>query len=360
MTLLDAAVVGCGRMGAFTSAAVQKFAPSCWRPLAHAEAIRSHPALRLAALADNEPQALDRAALHYGIERRYLDPRRLFDEVRPALAGIATRTIGRAAILTHAVAAGTRALHIEKPLCNTMAELSQLESLFDRDDVFATYGTIRRLLRPYRGAFAGAASGRWGELREVQVNLGRGALYWTHPHSVDLLLAATAGRDVQAVQARLSGVERGAHALEIDSDPVIESASVWFDGGIEGRITRSPGSDLVLACADAQIAVEADGRSASLYAPEGDDPYPTRRPLACDGVPDGPGGTLAPLSQLVACLQGNAAAQAANATVRNDILRGQRILFAFVQSHAQGGRAVTLDDVDPGWAVLARSGNRYA
>ncbi len=358
--MIDAAVIGCGRMGAFTSDAVRRFAPPCWLPLAHAEAIRNHPALRLAALADTQADALERAAAHYGVAHTYLDPRRMIDDVRPSLAGIATRTIGRADILAHAVAAGTRALHVEKPLCNSMRELGALEALFAPEDVFITYGTIRRLLAPYRAAIEAVQSGRWGDLLEVQVNLGRGALYWTHPHSVDLLLYAAGGRAVESVSARLSGVEHGSHALEVESDPVVESASVWFTGGVEGRITRSPGSDLVLSCTGGQIAVEADGRTVTSYAPEGDDPYSVRRTLGSALTPDAPGGTLAPVSQLVACLQGDAAALTANAALKQDILLGQRILFAMVQSHAQAGRAVVPSEVDPGWSVLARSGTRFA
>lgn len=358
--MLDAVVIGCGRMGAFTSTSVQRFAPPCWLPLAHAEAIRSHPALRLAALCDTQADALQRAAGHYGIARTFLDPRHLFDKVRPALAGVATRTIGRADILAHAVAAGTRALHVEKPLCNSMAELAQLETLFGRSDLFVTYGAIRRSLAPYRAALGHVASGRWGEMLEVQINLGRSALYWTHPHSVDLLLFAAGDRAVEAVSARLSSVARGTHSMEVASDPVVESASVWFAGGVEGRITRSPGCDLALACESGVVLVEADGRTVLAYASDGDDPYPTRRALPVDDAASAPGGTLAPISQLVACLQGDTAAMAANALLKRDILRGQRVLFAMVQSHAQGGRPVALSEVDPGWSVLARSGTRYA
>jgi predicted dehydrogenase len=356
--ILDAAVVGCGRMGAFTSEPVRRFAPPCWLPLAHAEAIRSHPGLRLTALSDTQADALARAAAHYGVQHTFLDPLRLFDELRPALACIATRTIARADIVAHAVASGTRALHVEKPLCNSMRELAMLETLFERSDVFITYGAVRRALAPYRAALEQVRSGRWGDLLEVQVNLGHGALFWAHPHSVDLLLFACAGRDIEAVSARLSGVEQGVNSMEVVSDPLIESASLWFAGGVEGRITRSPGCDLVMACRAGAVLVEGDGRSVIVYAPEGDDPYPTRRVLPV--LESGRGGSLAPIAQLVDCLQGDAAAVAANTSLKRDILRGQRVLFAMVQSHAQGGRPVALTEVDPQWSVLARSGSRYA
>jgi scyllo-inositol 2-dehydrogenase (NAD+) len=355
---IDAAVIGCGRMGAFTSPAVQRFAPPCWLPLAHAEAIRRHPSLVLRALSDVDPAALRRAAEAYKVARTFEDPNRMIDEVRPGLLGVATRTIGRAEILLRGVACGVRAFHVEKPLCNSMRELLEVEEAFVLGDRFLSYGTIRRFLSPYRQAVEIARSGQYGALLEVQVNLGRGALYWTHPHSVDLLLYATGGAAVESVSARLSNVVAGETACIIESDPVVESATVLFEGGIEGRITRMPGCDLVLACEQGQVIVEADGRDVVTYAPAGDDAYCGRVPVAVGH--SAPSGTLAPVSHLVQCLQGDPAAVRLNESTRNDVFVGQRILFGLLQSHVRGGRPVALAELADDWVILARSGGRHA
>ena len=44
------AVVGCGRMGAFPSDVIRRFAPACWLPLGHCEAMSAHPDIELKAL----------------------------------------------------------------------------------------------------------------------------------------------------------------------------------------------------------------------------------------------------------------------------------------------------------------------
>lgn len=356
--MFDAAVIGCGRMGAFTSPSVQRFAPQCWMPLAHAEAIRSHPNLALQALADVDPAMLARAAEVYGVSRTYADSSLLLDEVQPALVCVATRTVGRAAIIERALKAGVHALHVEKPLCNSMRELRALEELFATGDRFLTYGTIRRFLRPYQAAVEYVRSGCLGALLEVQVNMGRGALYWTHPHSVDLLLFVTGGTPVASVSARFSNVLHGDTAFIVDSDPVIESATVLFADGVEGRITRMPGCDLVLACEHGQVVVEADGRSVQLYAPGEGEAYCQRAeiPLAASA----PGGTLAPVSHLVQCLVGDPGAIELNATTRRDTWLGQKILFGLVQSHFADGRPVAMDEVHDDWIVWGRSGGRHA
>jgi predicted dehydrogenase len=354
----DAVVIGCGRMGAFTSPGVRQYAPPCWLPLAHAEAIRAHPALSLVGLADVDAGTLARAAAEYGVQRTYADPSRLFDELRPALAGVATRTVGRAAIIEHALVRGTRALHVEKPLCNSMRELAGLQRAFAGDGRFLTYGTVRRFLAPYRAAVEYVRSGRLGALLEVQVNLGRGPLYWTHPHSVDLLLFATGGTPVRSVSARLSNVVAGVSPSVVESDPVIESATLLFADGVEGRITRTPGCDLVLACEQGQVVVEADGRSLQSYAPADGDAYCRHADLPVPA--GGEGGTLAPFAELVRCLQGDAAAVARNAELRRDIWLGQKILFGLVQSHQAQGHPVPLDEIRDDWVIWARSGGRHA
>lgn len=358
-TWLDAGVIGCGRMGAFTSAALRKFAPPFWLPLSHAEGIAAHPRLRLAALCDNQAEAIARAAVAYGVSANFSDYRRLIKEVRPALLGIATRTIGRAEIIAEAVAGGTHALHIEKPLCNSMNELVSLEILLTPDDVFFTFGAIRRLLYPYKAARDFVSSGALGALLEVQVNMGRGRLYWTHPHAVDAILFAAGDRSVQSVTARLANVEYGRTRHEIITDPWVESATVLFEDGVEGHITRSPGSDIIFSCERGSLAIEADGKDLWLYEVRGDDPYPRRHAWPIEANHN-PGGILAALCLLVNCLAGDPVAVVANRTIKRDVFRGQRLLFAIAQSAAEDGRSVRPEETDPDWVIWARSGSAFA
>jgi scyllo-inositol 2-dehydrogenase (NAD+) len=348
-------------MGAFTSDLIRSHAPDCWFPLNHAEAMRQHPRLRLRALCDVDNEALARAAWAHGVAATYTDLRRLLQEVRPCLLGIATRTIGRADAIQDAVAQGVQALHVEKPLCNSMRELAALESTFERSGVFVTYGTLRRHLAPFQAARALAESGRYGPLREIRVNLGSGTLFWTHPHSVDLLLYGAGNRPVAGAQARLAEVSTPASRWDVLSDPRVLSAAIHFKDGVVGHITQALGSDFVLSCAEAEITVRADGGAIEIYAAPPGAIYPRTAPLAdVAATPAGPTGSLAPISQLVACLDHDSAAIAANAVVKRDLLLGQRILFAMLQSHLMGSRIVEPAAVDEAIFVRAQSGGRHA
>ncbi|MBA2919765.1 hypothetical protein GON01_08675 [Sphingomonas sp. MAH-20] len=357
--MIKAAVIGCGRMGAFTSESVKRSAPPCWFPLAHAEAMAAHPAVDLAALCDPDPAQLERARAAYGVQAGLADYHTVLSTIRPALVGIATRTPGRARIIEECIAAGTRALHVEKPLCNTVAELDALASLFERPDIHVSYGAIRRLFRIYHYARELAGSGQFGRLLDIRVSMGAGALYWTHPHSVDLILWAAGDRRVTGVQARLANVELGGITSHVVSDPVIEGASIWFDDGTVGHIGRAIGADLVLSCEAGEVAVVNDGDSISISTSPTNGPYPKRSILEwqAEQVPEG---TYAAIDQLVRCLAGEAEAQTINATIKRDIIVGQRILFAFVQSHLEKSRLISLQEVNPSMRIDARSGLRAA
>lgn len=358
--MIKAAVVGCGRMGAFTSEGVRRWAPECWFPLAHAEAIAAHPGLELAGLCDASADNLARAQAAYGDIPGFGDVQTLAAEVQPALVGIATRTIGRAEIIETLFAAGTRAFHIEKPLCNSVAELRRLQPIFARDDLFATYGTVRRFFHLTRVARDLVRSGRFGKLIEIRANMGRGALYWVHPHSIDWILFAAEGRKVVQVQARLGEIETGDRATEIVNDPTLLAASIWFEDGVAGHISRGPGLDLVLSCEAGEVIVRSDGRGIDIAESRSGDPYYTREAYTDAPRPSNPQGALGPVSELAACLSGDAAAITANGVNKRDIILGQTIAFAFAQSHLEGSRPVRLDEVDETMRILARTGGNYA
>lgn len=358
--MIKAAVVGCGRMGAFTSEGVKRWAAECWFPLAHAEAIAAHSDLELAGLCDASPDNLARAQAAYGNPPGFADVEALAAQVRPALVGIATRTIGRADIIETLYEAGTRAFHIEKPLCNSVEELQRLEAIFARDDVFVTYGTVRRFFHICEQARALVRFGRFGPLREIRANMGAGALYWVHPHSIDWILFAAEGRAVTGVQSRMGEIEAGERTGDVMNDPIVESASIWFDDGIAGHIGRGPGLDLVLSCEAGEVIVRSDGRCLEIAESRDGDPYFTRERWPHPPEGQGPQGALGPIAQLAACLAGDAQAIAANRIAKNDIIRGQGIAFAMVQSHREGSRIVEPGAVDPAIRVFARTNGNFA
>lgn len=358
METLKSAVIGCGRMGAFTSESVKQYAPKCYFPLSHAEAIRAHPRLELTAMVDSEALTLRRAADYYQVGKRYTDTQQMLEHEKPLLVGIATRAYGRANIIESLANRGVKAIHTEKPLCNSMFELNRLIDTFRNDNLFVTWGAIRRFLNVYQHAVELANSGVYGNLLEVRVNMGSSPLYWTHPHSIDLILFSAKDRTIDRVQARLSALENTAVRTRVENDPRIIAATIYFKEGLTAHITQALGVDFVLTCEHAEITVRADGHALDIYSgTQGE--YPKFMPLA---IPESnlPGGSLGPISQLVNCLDGNVISIKENYMVKQSILNSQLVAFAMLQSHLEGSKPVLLNSLDPNLEILAISNGNYA
>lgn len=340
-------------MGAFTSDSVLKYAPDCCFPLNHAEAISAHSRLHLNSLCDLNTTALLNAAKKFNIKSKYSDPFKLISTENPDLLCLATRTLGRTEIILHAIDAGICAIHSEKPLCNSVSELDNLTEAIESSNIFFTWGAIRRFFGVYRQALTLANSGQYGKLREVRINMGSASMFWTHPHSIDLLLFAAGDRRIKGVQARLENVVSTGSLVEIDSDPKIIAASVYFEDNFSGHITQGIGCDFILSCENGEIMVRADGAGLELYSCL-DSIYPKRSELEIATHAD-PSGTLGPISQLVSCLDGDLVSQKNNKKLKRDILSAQRIAFAMLQSHLEGSRINSLTSIDPKMVIKANT-----
>ena len=136
-------------------------------------------------------------------------------------------------------------------------------------------------------------------------------------------------------------------------------AEGWFADGVAGHVSRASGHTVILSCGEAEIAVENDGQCISILARRGADPYLYRMPPQEDRSMAAQG-TLAPISHLVRCMAGDAGQMAENAWLKTQIIQGQQILFAMVQSHIEDSKLIRAEDIDPGMSILAKSGGHYA
>jgi scyllo-inositol 2-dehydrogenase (NAD+) len=346
---VSGAVVGCGRMGAQGSEFARRFAPACWIPLSHGEAMASHERVSLRAVCDLDPAALAQASARFGVSA-YSDFRRMVDEIAPGILGIATRTPERPEIIRYALENGVRALHIEKPLCNSVAQLLELEARLLASPALCTYGTLRRYFPLFRRARELVTSGEFGRLRQIQVCFGAAPLLWTHPHSIDVILFMAGDARVRRVTAQFDAGDWTAHGMSIDGDPIIRAACIEFENGLSGLIGQNGGWDVLLSCSEGTIAIEADGHRVRARRATAEGPYWSDVAVRMgEQSAAGHGGTMLALDRL---LQGMHDKQA--------ILAGQRVLFACAQSHLQGGAGVNPEQLHTDVAVNGRTNDRYA
>lgn len=334
------AIVGCGRMGAFTSEGVLRHAPKCWFPLSHSESVSAHGGMTIIALADTDYETLQKAAKCYGVKRTYSDLSRLLSENSLDLLCLATRTPGRADLIAMAYQNGVRAIHAEKPLCNSTQELYELSSLFEKEDFYFTWGAIRRYLQAYRQALDLVNSLEYGNLLEIRVNFGSSPLCWTHAHAFDLFTFIAQDRKLQSLHAKLRAYQTTpGKALCIETDPIIEYCVMEFEDGVNGFISQSPGADLVLTCERGEISVIDDG-AAMVIRDCRREVYPKLVMLPITPTL-APTGTLAPISLLSDCIDGDHNSILINQKIKRDIIQSQWMIFATILSHAEGGMKIT-------------------
>lgn len=354
---LRVATIGCGRMGASVRPEVERWAPAHLRDTTHLSAVRALGIAQSLAAADLSLELLDAAKENFALDACYTDYNQMLTDFAPELLTIATRTPLKAGILDEAIGQGIRAIHVEKPLCNTEAERRHLADLFATPDLFVSSGCLRRYAAPYLAArdwFAGDSN---GAAQDISLSLGRAPLAWTQFHAVDLALFFAGAREVTYVQASLHDVVWDGDIVV--NDPVVQSIVIGFDDGLVARIGQGCGAFSCLSKAQGQYDLFSDGHQVLHAAkPASENPYLRKTESAVDnGVFSG---TQAPIAQIAAALQGDTDCRVETHRNMVDFLRAQHVCFAALVSDAQGGRRTALNDVPDNFGFLGKTGDLFA
>jgi len=349
--MIRAATVGCGRMGAFHSLVVERYAPSFWMPISHLGAISALPGFVASACCDVNPEAVARAQALHGVDAGFVQSDEMLRQVPLDLLTIATRTPEKRALLEAAIARGLRHFHVEKPLVNSVVDLLALEDLFARTGSLMTYGAIRRYLPPYRQAAADLAAASGIGPLHIGIEMGRSPLMWTLIHGIDLILFLADNARPIWVQGWFEGVELVDGCPDhVRNDPNLLAGTILFDDGTVGHIGAAGGDGVTLAGGSRRIEILSDGHQMFEVGAEESNPYPVRRARTVPAS-DGPGGTAAALDLLAGALRGVLQATTVVEKSTRDVFLGMRIMFGLLASHLDGGRRVAIDALPSGLRI---------
>ena len=329
MRIYRAALVGCGRMGAFIDNEVAGRATTVL-PYSHAAGYEACARTDLVAGADTRRDVLDRFGDRYGVapRHRYTDYRELIRNEQPEILSIATQPHHRAEVALFAIEHGVRALYLEKPLCASMAEADALRTAAERKNVVVNMGTNRRWHPGFAAVRAAIASGEFGQLVTL-ATFHRATLFNTDSHWIDTLCLLNGDAPVDWVQAYMPDGDQAIVGDRVIADPYCQG-TIAFANGVLAHLVATPGApthhayceqaELVATASDARFEVRRDGEAT--------------RPL--DYAPAS--STLRLIDDLVQALdtgelpRGGIAAAYANT----------ELLFALLESHRQGGIRVSL------------------
>jgi scyllo-inositol 2-dehydrogenase (NAD+) len=356
---LRVATIGCGRMGAQTSPNMRSFAPSHLRILSHLEAVRSLGMASALAASDISVEALAQAKEKFELDFVTTDYHDLIDKFRPDILTVATRTPEKASIIAAAAQGRVRALHIEKPLCNSAAELLEIERLANEHGLLITSGCLRRYLSPFQGAERLFERHGLGQIGHVNIGMGKASLMWTQFHAIDLVLHYAGGRKLGWVQGNLGPLAWTNGNTVVQNDPLLISATLAFEGDFSGTIGQTAGNTTTLSSALGQLEIFADGRAiflAKRMDPE--DPYLSKEPIKLDSGELS--GTQAPLWLLAKALGGDKRSVDLVAAASADFLTAQSVALALIESHRQNGRRVEMSNFASQLTILGMTDGRYA
>lgn len=348
--VLIVAVIGCGRMGAFTRPELRARIGAQWLPLNHAEGVLATEGLRLVACCDIDETAALRAAERYGMPAAFTNLQEMLKSVRPDIVTIATRTPTRTDIIEAVCAAGVKGIYAEKPLSQNVASARHCAAVMDACGVAFSYGTQRRYMPIFRQARDIVASGELGDIVKIEVHHGRGALLWSHPHAVDILSFFASDRPIDLVQADLTIPEGSVRPNLIDADPIVNRATMTFREGPTGVITSNTGMSVVISATGGILAVRDDGtwleerptRAPGTARPGGPKVIEPRGPITS--------GLVVALSELRDAIR----LGTPPSLTPSQVAEQQAALFGFAASHLAGGTQVRPDAVEPDLTITGR------
>lgn len=355
MVKIRASVIGCGRMGAFTSQQVKSHAPKCWFPLSHIEAIKINNDLKIEAVCDKSKEALDKVKKKFKIQNCYRSFGQMIKNHTNEIICIATRTNEKLNIVKLATKKGVKYFHIEKPLCNSTDELRQYKRLAKFGSVF-TYGAIRRYMKPYLDAKRIIDCQKLGKLMHIDVNFGYSQLYWTHPHSVDLILFFMNDEMPIYSQAYFNKVRalKKKNEIIVNNDPYVESALFIFKGNIVGNINNHGNCDVELHCEKGTIIVESDGARLLIKKKISGHPYKYKtKKITYNSV--SPQGTSIPIRILSQIIKNRI-----KSYNMNHIFTGQQLLFSLIVSHINRNKLISPSKIKEKISIKGITNNNYA
>lgn len=333
MHIYRAALVGCGRMGAFIDNEVAGRTTSPL-PYSHAAGYESCSRTELVAGSDMRREVLDKFGERYGVasDHHYTDYKELILREQPDILSIATQPHHRAEVALFAMEHGVKALYVEKPLCVSMAEATALRDAAERNHVVINMGTNRRWDPGFEAMRAAIASGDYGDLVTL-ATFHRATLFNTVSHWVDTLFVLNSDAPVQWVQAYMPDGDDAISGDQVIADPYCEG-TIAFANGVEAHLIATPGAPTHHAfCEQAELV--AVGGTAEFQVRRVGEPTVTL--------------TYTPASSTVRLIEDLVHALDTGESTHGGIdvaYANTEVLFAMLESHRQGGIRITLPLAD--------------
>lgn len=339
MKTYRAAVIGCSRMGGFIDNEVIGY-PTIVLPMSHAAGYTACARTDLVACADMRPAVMAEFGRQYNVppQAQYTDYRELIEQEKPDIVSVATQPEQRAEIVIYAAEHGVKAIYAEKAFAASLAEAEAMVAAVERNGVAFNLGSNRRWATEYAAMKAVVESGELGALKSILM-YSTGTLFNMGSHYFDLALLLNNDQPVEWVQATLRAKDDIFDGDILREDPVGEGFVAFANGVTAYMLTTPRSSDCEIICEHGSLTAFNDGLTWQLRR---------RQPIDANGhtglldapftEPSRVSSTLRLIEDLVAALDTGQSTQGGARIA----LAGAELIFAFIESHRQGGARVQL------------------
>jgi predicted dehydrogenase len=330
------ALVGCSRMGAF----IDNEVPVERGPYSHAAGYEACDRTEMVACSDLREDVMEKVGERYNVpkERQYVDYKEMIDKEQPDILSVATQPEHRAEIVVYAAQHGVRAIYAEKAMAASMADADAMVEAVEKNGVLFNMGTNRRWDPGYDAMVEVIESGRIGKLKSV-VSHTTGTLFNTASHIFDLLMRLNGDQAATWVQAFLHNGNELIEGEHLTNDPMGQG-TIQFENGVTAYALNS-GRGLEVEAIGEKGCVTALGTDREWRIREVGETDHRGRGVWEDGVfPDfeRKSSTLRLIEDLVNGLDTGEATRCGVRLARAN----NELIFAFVESHTQGGKRVEL------------------
>ncbi len=327
-----------------------------WKPLSHAESIKSIEQYYLSAICDIDQNKVAKYSKLYDVPHGFYDYKDLIKTVRPQVISIATRTNLKEEIIRYAIDYGVKGIYVEKPLATSINQCKRVLDLVAKFDVSLIYGTQRRGMHVFRRAKEMAYSGKLGRVKCINFEYGPGLLLWTLPHITDLITFLTECYRFANISAICEFDKKYTSDSDfIDSDPLVHTAIIEMNSGVKVSLTPGTGANTRIHLENGIISINSDGYSIDTFC---ENEFVGKfNELNRDLTPPSNSGTQELFSGLASSVLNSDNPNLVNSS---EILGGTEILFGIVESGLRNGALVSYRDLRGNLEVTGRFGELYA
>jgi predicted dehydrogenase len=328
-------------------------------PHSHVSCYANHPQTEIVAVCELVPALFDSFDKNWGgiwpNVARYTDYREMLQKEQLDLISIATPDHKHAEVVFAAVEAGVKGIYCEKPMATTLADAHKMIEVTEQSGTAMVVNHTRRWYGTYQYAREIIRSGKLGKLSHIHANCGgpRAMLFRNGTHLIDAAVMWAESSPAWVTGFLDPGHENYGpfYAGEGGRDPALDpggSALIRFENGVLASVFCSKSIyadtfswEVVAYCEHGSLQItEPGGLEVMTMAKDGID----GRPRRSIDVPNyrWTDGTAA-IDELIAMIEGRATGSQASG---RDSLRSLEIIFALLQSQANGNTPVTAPFTD--------------